>query len=1195
MEHNNGPVLLELLCDEHMINMIKPANIDLFNTYFNSNNNNSIACTFKMKLALLYPAIDTGNVELVRLLIKHNCFKSQPRNGSLIGELSKPGVSLEMLKVLHAEFDDSDHLFDPVLEDLIWIEALKHSIYHNMLDSVQYIIKHKPRSLVSHQWEDVLEECIQLLSTTKHGNVNILQSLLGTSYLYPHLDQLIETLVDYGHVDILKYIHSLDYVKSSSKRSICGHFDVGFGKLIVTPKAAIITEDLEMAEALLPQVVEIGAIIWQQMSMSMAMLITHPSHKHLQLFNHTNLMHMFESMSMDGSQITVDMVLNFIQNCHDTDVNGDVFEELLKVATRISPLIMNKILTTFRVPFVMETFAEALNMDMDPDKTNAKAKDIFDTLSIIFDRVGKEELDVWSRDDQIKEFANELIGKASLDTVVLILDNLPRVKNDIGVCGIVMANPNNDVVQYVINQFTLEDIQSPVNIQDIIHMAYCNDNLYALNMLCTMKRNKATIGTLIDASEYNAYHVLEHYLASIEFNSLPKVDRLRTINSIMLPSLMKGHSRIVNHSQSLIKLIQSNKKRDREESPAEEIDESIVVNASPRLETAIHKVFSDGKICGMIMEQVGIIYDTIGVPTMKGSILCSKNSLENLIEYGASQWFHAAYQSFYTHEDRYNSTLLEKALLYPNQSIMDTLLKDPKMLLPNNEEFMSLFIELQSECSQPGWERALEQYISITFQTPAHTSISQDQLIQIKHPSFLNKLLTLGYRFDHLIKSKDSVDTLITNWFDKPWAVDMFKVLRANSLVTTSIQRSLLKHSIKLNIIDIVRYCMVDVGLDIMLGEDLGRHPGYTLLLNVVEPSSSSADVRELILSHYPLESITMPTRDDVGKEMFWVLNNVAMNGNLDLFVKLLNTTQAKSINQSAFPHLSIALQANNHLELVNYILETEPIHAIKAGKKDVIEFMLNMHMATDYHGAFHEAMIQRDIDTAKIILDKIGHMVKGSKKIDGVFVCHLCKAARHDKLTGNDIVDMVKAVYNGHKGSIDVSSITQILLSISCVSSEHLQPMIDLLNCISDDDIEQQLGQEHYKMIIDDCVVRGDTQSFQCILDLAATRSPPFKPSDLIPNHMSNSIMMDYILDKGYLKLDGSSLTLKYILEWAFENDYVDVVKSIHQRCTSLAQLKRYLPTLNTIQQHLDAIVEPAYEHGYINIIELYQRVSKK
>ncbi|GAM28197.1 hypothetical protein SAMD00019534_113730 [Acytostelium subglobosum LB1] len=115
-------------------------------------------------------------------------------------------------------------------------------------------------------------------------------------------------------------------------------------------------------------------------------------------------------------------------------------------------------------------------------------------------------------------------------------------------------------------------------------------------------------------------------------------------------------------------------------------------------------------------------------------------------------------------------------------------------------------------------------------------------------------------------------------------------------------------------------------------------------------------------------------------------------------------------------------------------------------------------------------------------------------------------------------------------------------------------------------------LGLLDFKSVIDSRVQSADTQSIEYIMGMWKGR-----PSAIIPFKIHNSESMSFIFDKGYLTLDTSDEynieVLDNIMDSAFKDGQVDVVRLVHQRCcdipgSGLLLLKRYLPSLNILSK---------------------------
>ncbi|GAM28198.1 hypothetical protein SAMD00019534_113740 [Acytostelium subglobosum LB1] len=561
----------------------------MFTAYLNVN---GAARSLSILSYHLGSAIDTGNVDFVRLLLKHKCGGETARDG-----VKRP-ASVDMLKFLHEEFEVhfNDHVLLPSL--------LKLCIKWNKVDSVQYIVKHMPKFLAKR--ESPIKQSIRkgLVYVAKQGNVEMFQSLCNTPLgLKPfHNLPMLQAALDFGHGDLIKPLlcgSDGDDDDDGLRETVIQYFEWPDGdtdrsptdaKLRVTPLSTINTNNFEMAESLLPQVepVSIGVAMWGRMSSQMAKFITHPRHKGLKLFSHSNLSFLLESMKVPGCHITEEIILNFIDNCPSDAPRCSNTKHLISLS--IDCLVI-----------ALET-------------GNIEA------MSLVLDHTSADHLDRMSTNHTVEFAAREIISKESLDKVALLLDRLPKLVYNDYIRESIMTNFTPGVVPHFLDKFTITDYNTNgrinANVMGMIATAFYNDNQYALDILVQRLKDAGqplptvTLRTLMKASHNNAYHMLEHYLKSTEFNNHSKTNQLRTLNMIMHRALMSGRSRIIKLCQHSIKVIQENRKRDRDDygdkDHCGDIDQIMVVHASSHLETAVHKVFTDNKLCQTIMYQPGL-------------------------------------------------------------------------------------------------------------------------------------------------------------------------------------------------------------------------------------------------------------------------------------------------------------------------------------------------------------------------------------------------------------------------------------------------------------------------------------------------------------------------------------------------------------------------------------------------------------
>ncbi|GAM19361.1 hypothetical protein SAMD00019534_025360 [Acytostelium subglobosum LB1] len=1262
------------LTNKWLINILERGNVEMFKAYLEVHT----ARTLPLNDSHLVTAIDTGNEHFVRLLLQHHCFEQPPEEAERL-VLKRPGVSVNVLKVLHEDYDRLYH-------DDLWKMTLLHSIRSQQADSVQYIIDHLPPTK-----ESTMIECIHTWMThiVAHGNVAIINSISPRvfRYLLPmHCDLLSTALmvaIADGYEEVIKYLytHHVGMGKGGmhpmAEITVVQHlFGESYVKVpkndlnsnilaINTPSIVIIKDVIEQVDSHLQNMIYISTSLWRRMSKRMATHISNPRSRRLPLFNPQTLLSMLQSVGVPGSQVTEDMVLNFVDNCAQyVDPDSDQYAtesvqatQALVLATKLS---MTRSMQRIHGAYQLEYNTDCLR--------KALANDDFMALSIIFGNVLPTELDDWSNNEHVDLAADKLIAKSSLDTVTLVLKHLSATREDVCICEWAVFNSAPEVFQHIIKLFTFEEIVS--NINDTIMRAFECDRPDVLVTLRQLYEDNGktlpmpSLHLLVLGAKSNSLQALVYYLGTPEFANLPKIIRLRTLHAININAHFEGNVGIVNHTSELIKEAQANKKRGRDESEIghnqrdDEDDAKVRVAASPRLETAIHKVFTDTKLIGLVMGHISNVHNSASVgeeQRVKGKVLLACNSLGQYNKFGASQWFLKAHQTLEDNNNRFfpNSNLLYNSMIMPNTAILDALLINPKMVYQEDgQNFLNDMFIFQSDCINPDWMRTLDQYLVNTLQDPKDIEIDIDMLLQIRHPSLLRKLIELGFEIVPYDTDTDKVHEMVEGWLLKPWALEMFKLLCEHSLIGYEVKFALLEEAICNNVVDVVRY-IFEAEFDDMMIHDNSRP--YSIVSQCMSIDCQK-EIVDIVLSKIPLYTFPKDRQADLHRE-------AARRGNLAMYIKLEGVCGPSNDYQ----RLSSALHYHGHMDLVNYILSKPPPppnvhlpihqinstlisveliqrlraipaiacpsaslmgHAIRSGKKDVIEFLRQECPPNDIL-AFEHALTYSDIPTARKILQS-PEFIKQREEDRGLLGRHstyaLCIGAT--KMSDDDFIEFLKVMFNPEDTS--ELAVSDLLLAAVRKSSRVVKHVVALASTATD--AIAIIKIDLFKSFIQVCINRADTESIECLVEMAVN-TRQFSPRALFPLEIKNVSIVELILDKGYFTMDGSSYELARLVDWACENGQIDVLKTVYQRIATPIQLHNYLPTLMNvyksamenehkvlaylyeelgqilnardeqlgrihqayIKRTMDYVLQGALLVGNINIIDMHQRLQSK
>ncbi|GAM23521.1 hypothetical protein SAMD00019534_066960 [Acytostelium subglobosum LB1] len=314
---------------------VKHGNVHILQSCLNLMVHSSFA---KGMVSVLPLAVDSGNLDFVRLLLKHlpinedsNSLLTDNDNDNDIKFKRRGGISVDMLKVLHEEFNC---LF--VLTKL-WKAILSRSVHCNMLGSVQYILDSMPspkfqQLLSSDDHPNDMSYYWLLWRCAKNDNIAMFDALFNIR-LVDQNDRMdiratINEAADSSHESFIKHLYKY-HVGNGHITRICEELlrdllvmgqdldilDVDQAKLLITPLAAIRNNDLEsFKSATIKQNYNLDAETCRTMTKSMALLISNPL-KGVE-YNHNNksLINMVRAVGKPGSNITADIVCQFIVN-----------------------------------------------------------------------------------------------------------------------------------------------------------------------------------------------------------------------------------------------------------------------------------------------------------------------------------------------------------------------------------------------------------------------------------------------------------------------------------------------------------------------------------------------------------------------------------------------------------------------------------------------------------------------------------------------------------------------------------------------------------------------------------------------------------------------------------------------------------------------------------------------------------------
>ncbi|GAM26858.1 hypothetical protein SAMD00019534_100330 [Acytostelium subglobosum LB1] len=516
-------------------------------------------------MAHLCNAVNTGNEQFVRLLLQHITIDPVVANELVRAtHFKRDAVKVGMLKVLHEEFN---YLFSFTS---LWEQALFSSIRCNMLDSVQYIMAGVPSSLNEKTFTNCLKLCAQKC------NIDIFQvlssSVVGSKQLKDcDLGEMVRQARDRGHESFIKHLfdhhvgndtiteNSEKHIRQALELSTTNREDTTMSTQVysdhhATLREAINKDDILGVESFIHNCcyIHLDQITCQKMSEPMARLLSSPRTPTLVFKD--SIINMIKAVRKPGSNINVDIVCQFIDNCeHDSHQDYDFEDDghlmyAMMEAARFSSTLMRKIKVRFNIRYDKQCLEEALYskcretievlfQEMDHGQ-------IVDAKSIIFNIIGEES--------------------GSLDEIKFILDHVPvEIRSDPKICEYVMYNNDDKVIEQVIDMFTPEQLDDKA-LSSIFTMAMMKNKLHIVQSLQQRFVSNRSSNTLVDRPslltlrimvDNNSHNTLEYHLKSVTFAKIPIINRLRTIHSIMESAYNLGMTRVIKLCTDQIKAI----------------------------------------------------------------------------------------------------------------------------------------------------------------------------------------------------------------------------------------------------------------------------------------------------------------------------------------------------------------------------------------------------------------------------------------------------------------------------------------------------------------------------------------------------------------------------------------------------------------------------------------------------------------
>ncbi|GAM26871.1 hypothetical protein SAMD00019534_100460 [Acytostelium subglobosum LB1] len=1161
------------------------------------------------KVSKLPYAVDSGNEQCLRLFLQHLTIDDDAKDRVDYIAFKRPGVSVGILKILHEEFNC---LF--AFKEL-WMPVLRHSIHHNMVDSVKYILDRAP----DNQDLNVLISS-HLIQFAKDNNVAMFEifnkSTFGAKFIkMDDFGRLIKEAASKGHESFIQHLlkHHVGNgnITISSEDMLSEVMDLTLGKLRVTGVIALLNNDVMNAESLLDEIEQLDKEHCLEMSEAMALMLCSPRTPPKTFYENT-LPNLIDAIGKPGSNITEDIVCQFIVNCkhsmhnnYPTYAHSNPINNAMKFAACFSARVMRLLHDQLGAEYEHSYLKEAID-------SNCR-----DTLALLFEHIDKTDLDLGPFDQEVFQY----ITQASLDDVIFILTHMDQIRKNPVICEQAIYNDDPSVFEYVVGLFTNEQLEGKV-LHRTINQSLTKDRLDIVLLLeDRFKRQflRPTLDTFESMALSNAYRSLEYHFNSSTFTNMPITHRLRTVHSIKDKAYDEGSTRVVKLCDDQIKSLTI--QQQQSQLPVQLSIEVPLALFSSQLETAVHAVFGDRKLGMHIMEQVGLVHKSLGAKSdqvIKGAGLIGSHSLSDYIKYGATEWFLKAYSSSTSSLDRdtiQNTVLLGIAFNKCNSHVIDVLLDNPIMTLLEDDDLTHSFFWNVSSCTHPDWERMTEQYLMIKFQS-APLDLDSEIISMIQHPSFLRKLIQSGAKpLARPSEPEEYIDNVTKGWLTKPWALEMLELLIQHELLSSDMMEQLSLKAIELNIMSVVTY-LIDLYQAPQMEESRTR-----FITNVIVGCCRHGRVEQLDLmlpfieanidQHYQdwitvsfqsghvsvVQRIHAVIMSNVQNDSFNILDYLDVplaNGHIDLVNFILDQTTPTGI--SGF----IATpwhERSNVKEVHHSILSTELVGrlllyrlpllgsllgcAIKAGNRNVINMLKHdvkcARINFNYRYALGQALHAGDVDSIQWIIQQQSGIILyeyDPLEFDKLFgsLIELIVEPTNINVTEEVIVMLIKTL-DRDMISRNMSKILKIAASKSVAAIKMVIKRFTTFDKGDRISAVHQLLTSEIREVINVSMKRGDFDSIEYLLHLALTvasvaiyRENRHQLQDLINLEHLNGPILAQLLDKGLVGVDGKSDLLARMVDWAFSEGKLDIIQLVHQRCNTPEQLKRHLPSIFNI-----------------------------
>ncbi|GAM28180.1 hypothetical protein SAMD00019534_113560 [Acytostelium subglobosum LB1] len=816
------------------------------------------------ELALL-EAMDKGDEQFVRLILQYTSsvdieeFDPQYDVGKVEADMTRPGISVNVLRVIHEEYN-IDHKYIQV-----WKQALRYSVNHNIVESVRYIIEHESLRNVVGGTSKMLVSCCEL------GHLESLQTIMAHmpvpkkfwSYGNP-----AKLAAENGHANILRYLaqHHLDEVNINnellSTALLNGHLNVAnvildeltnipiqeisvlginwrlisdqlINRLAKHPRVnlahqseyqpeakmsdydstqhrfswAIRNNDLPTANAVIDHCrrnefkLDSDISFWcKYMSLEMGMLIASLSSDLFYKLRHEELARIIESIGKPDSCLTEQVVDKLIANKMVQMESNDEEESsrILDLAAGVSLSLMKLVKRSLETPrYNAGCLLQAIKQGCNDSIIYlAKAKGVNQGLNIVQDIL-------------------KGIETCSLETAKAIITHYPLSITKCITSSV--SNPNLAVFEYLLDYKSTNHTSQ--HLKEFVIRAMHRDKPQILRLLMEKKEVEICLEHIEEAAKHNSFNMLEYLLVTwtaspFSANRMTPSHRLRTVNTALNHGYINGFTRVIHLCTSIINEINSNKKRKQPDDHSQSEEEfnkmEVTTPSSSRMTLAFHMVFRDRRLGMIIMGMISEISKTVGIKDqwrISGRALLEIDTLKEYIKFGATEWFIKSFNSISSIYP-FNTRLLMSAITHAQSSILNVLLNNTNMTMidykDNTRSLLSTLISTAQHSHPASWDQSFDTLRSITCRQKIPL-VADNLLTLISNPAFLLKLLSSIQLIGHSIRScPQYVD------MKDPNALELTKIFRDHGLLNHHQLSIVLQKAVLHNNTQLIEY-LIDI------------------------------------------------------------------------------------------------------------------------------------------------------------------------------------------------------------------------------------------------------------------------------------------------------------------------------------------------------------------------------------------------